>query len=244
MIYDIAGLRIAIENEYGYTDALCRGYLSSDQQSPADIVARTSREEMEEEKKGLLQDFSDGYIENICLYRNLCQQILLMDRFLLHASVLEYEGQGYAFLGKSGTGKSTHSRLWLRYVDGAKIVNGDKPIVLRNGKEFIAYGTPWMGKENLGCNTRVPLKALCFLEQAKENSIQRISLKNTVRLIFPQILHASERANMEKMLEMVDAFVQEVPAYLLRCDISEEAVKTSFETLCGKEYQGKKREVL
>ncbi len=239
MIYEIAGLRIAMENEYEYTDVHCREYLSCDQQSPADIVARTSRAEIEEEKKNLLQPFSDGYIENICLYRNLCQQILFWDRFLLHASVVEYEGNGYAFLGKSGTGKSTHSRLWLRYLNGAKIINGDKPIIRYVDGAFIAYGTPWLGKEGWGCNAAVPLKAFCFLEQAKENSIQPLSVKESIRLVFPQILHASEAAGEEKMLELVDLLVRKVPAYSLRCTISEEAVKTAFEGLCGKKYQAK-----
>ena len=79
------------------------------------------------------------------------------DRMLLHAAILQYEGRAYAFLGRSGTGKSTHTGLWLKYLDGSKIVNGDKPILSIGEKDVIAYGTPWMGKEGRGENTQAPL---------------------------------------------------------------------------------------
>lgn len=238
MIYDIADLRIDIRNKYEYTDRFCRAYLSDDQHSPADIVASVSREDLIAEKE-LVEGFSDGYVENICLYRNICRQLPLKNRFLLHAAVLEYQGNGYAFLGRSGTGKSTHTGLWLQYIDGTKIVNGDKPIIRYTRQGFFAYGTPWMGKENRGYKTCVPLKALCFLQQAPENEIRSLTVKETVKLVFPQILHPIEADNAAKMLELTDALVQEVPSYLLRCTISEEAVNKSFEALTGEKYNGK-----
>ncbi len=239
MIYDIAGLRIAIHNKYEYTDKFCRAYLSNDQQSPVDIEVSVTEEDMLEERT-CLPNFSKGYIENICLYREICKKANLFGRFLLHAAVLEYKGNGYAFLGRSGTGKSTHTGLWKRYIDGVKIVNGDKPILQSTPDGFLVYGTPWMGKEGFGENTHVPLKALCFLEQAKENSIRRLSVKETVRLVFPQILHPFEEDKAEKMLELADKLVTETPAYLLRCTISEEAVIQSFTALTGEEYSAKK----
>ncbi len=238
MIYDIAGLRIAMYNKYEYTDKFCRAYLSKDQSSPADIHARVTVEDIAEEKKNSPR-FSDGYLENICLYRNICQQITLLDRFLLHASVISHKGNGYAFLGQSGAGKSTHSRLWLKYVDGAKIINGDKPIVHYTKEGFVVYGTPWMGKEGLGEKASVLLKGMCFIRQATENKVERLSIKDTVRLIFPQILHPDAEANITKMLGLVDKLVTSVPAYALDCTISEEAVEKSFEALSGEKYAKK-----
>ncbi len=238
MIYDIAGLRIAIYNKYEYTDKFCRAYLSKDQVSPVDVKSGVSYEEIEAERENL-PNFPDGYVENVCLYRDICSKITLLDRFLLHAAVLEYKGNAYAFLGRSGTGKSTHTGLWLRHVEGTKIVNGDKPIIHYTGKGFLVYGTPWMGKERLGYNTSVPLKALCFLEQSTENCITKLSIKETVRLVFPQILHPGEEANAARMLELADNLVREVSAYVLRCTISEDAVKKSFEMLTGEKYQTK-----
>lgn len=235
MIYDIAGLRILIENRCKYTEKFCENYLSQDQTSPADISAKVTNEEFYAEK-AISSGFSDGYVENICLYRAICRQLPVLNRMLLHAAILEYDGNGYAFLGRSGTGKSTHTGLWLKHLQGAKIVNGDKPILWGAGDSFIAYGTPWMGKEGLGCNASTPLKGLCFLEQAKENSIIRLSPTEAASRIFLQILMPEDEENVARTLELTDKLVMNVPAYLLKCDISEEAVKTSFEALTGCSY--------
>ncbi len=239
MIYDIAWLRIDIKNKYRYTDGFCHAYLSPDQTSPVDLVASVPEEDFLREKE-ISAGFLDGYIENICLYRSICKQLPVLNRMLLHAAILEYDGRGYAFLGKSGTGKSTHTGLWLKYLDGAKIINGDKPILWEEGDRVLACGTPWMGKEGLGINAVSPLKGLCFLEQAKENSIKRLTPSEAAFKTFGQILIPTDDENAVKTLELTDKIVSKIPCYLLRCNISEEAVKTSFEALTGETYPSKK----
>lgn len=236
MIYDIAGLRIDIRNRHAYTTKFCQNYLSEDQTSDADLVATVSDEDFEEEKKQSSQ-FSDGYIENICLYRSICLQMPRFQRLLLHASVLEYDGAGYAFLGKSGTGKSTHTRLWLQYVDGTRVINGDKPILHFDGTKFVVYGTPWNGKEGLGCNASTPLKGLCFLEQAKENSIRALTPSETSSRLFTQVLLPSQEDAVVATLDLLDKIIRHTSSYLLQCDISEKAVQTSYEMLTGKKYR-------
>lgn len=236
MIYNIAGLRIAIHNRCKYTELFCEKYLSDDQTAPFDLEVAVTNEEFYEEKK-CSGEFSDGYIENICLYRAICRQLPALNRMLLHAAILEYDGNGYAFLGRSGTGKSTHTGLWLKHINGSKIVNGDKPILQYKNGGFLAYGTPWMGKEGLGYNASVPLKGLCFLEQAKENSITRLKPSEAVARIFLQILMPQDERNAALTLELTDKLVTEIPCYLLKCDISEEAVRQSFEALTGKNYK-------
>ena len=86
MFYEIAGLRIFIDNKHEYTTKFCRQYLSADQDSPALLTATVSAEEFLAEKS-LSSDFSDGYIENICLYRSICRQIPILNRILLHCAV-------------------------------------------------------------------------------------------------------------------------------------------------------------
>ncbi len=235
MIYEIAGLRISIKNRCKYTEIFCEKYLSEDQESPTDLEVAVTDEEFYAEK-ALSEGFSDGYIENICLYRAICRQLPTLNRMLLHAAVLEYEGNGYAFLGRSGTGKSTHTGLWLKRLKGARIVNGDKPILEYKKGEFIAYGTPWMGKEGLGCNASVPLKGLCFLEQAKENEVVKLTPAEAAARVFAQILIPEDADNAARTLELTDKLVTEIPCYLLKCTISEEAVQKSFEALTGKIY--------
>ena len=235
MIYDLANLRVLIENRCPYTTEFCKEYLSDDQTSPYDLRAKVSNEAFYAEKEAS-PGYSDGYIENICLYREICLQMPAFNRFLLHAAVLGVNGEGYAFLGRSGAGKSTHTGLWLNHIEGAEIVNGDKPVVEYRGGEFIAYGTPWLGKEGRGCKKSVPLKALCFIEQAKENSISRLSVKELTSRIFPQLLMPSDAEAALKTLELCDKLVTSIPAYVLRCDVSEQAVKCSYEQMTGKKY--------
>ncbi len=236
MVYEIAGLRVEIKNRCRYTTEFCKEYLSEDQTSACDMVAEVTNEEFYEEKAAS-PEYSDGYIENICLYRKICLQMPKFDRFLLHAAVLTVDGDGYAFLGRSGAGKSTHTGLWLDHVAGAEILNGDKPILERRGNEFIAYGTPWMGKEGRGRKGSAPVKALCFIEKAKENAISRLSVSELTGRIFSQLLIPTEEEAAEKALELCDSFVLSVPAYVLQCDISKTAVKTSFEAMTGKKLQ-------
>ena len=239
MIYEIAGLRVEIKNEYPFTTRFCAKYLSEDQASSPDVVAFATPSEIEEERASGPQ-FSDGYLENICIYRSMCLQMPSFDRMLLHAAILEYDGSAYAFLGRSGTGKSTHTALWLKYLDGAKIVNGDKPILSITDGGVIAYGTPWMGKEGRGEKTSAPLKGLCFLQQAKENSIRRLTPSETASKLFMQILIPSEEGAAARTLELADTLIQTVPAWLLCCDISDEAVRCSFESMVGQSFAEKR----
>ena len=241
MIYEIAGLRVLLKNKYEYTNRLCRDYISADQSSPVDITVSASEEDIKEEQ-AFSQNNSIGYIENVCLYRNLCREMPLFNRFLLHSSIIEYKGNGYAFLGRSGTGKSTHTKLWCRYVDGVKIINGDKPIIQILDGKVIAHGTPWMGKEGLGRKVNAPLKALVFLEQAKENVIRKLSPSETSMKLFSQMLFPTDEENAAKTLELADEMINRVPAYLLKCDISEEAVRVCYEAVTGKPYLKKNKE--
>jgi len=240
MIYEIADLRIDIKNRCAYTTKFCAEYLSEDQTSAADFAVEVTNEQFLAEK-AISPGFSDGYVENICLYRNICLEAPKYDRILLHACILNYKDKGYAFLGKSGTGKSTHSGLWLKYLDGAYIVNGDKPILSFQKDGIYAYGTPWMGKERLGQKGKVKLSALCFLRQAKVNKIEKLPLSQAVQRLFGQVLVPSEEGTAARTLELADELVNKIPSYLLDCDISQEAVKVAFEEMVGEQFSLKEK---
>ena len=89
---------------------------------------------------------------------------------LFHAAVVRHGGKGYMFLGQSGTGKSTHARLWLKYIEGAELVNDDNPVV----REGIVYGSPWSGKTPCYRNVSCPLGGIVLLSQAPYNKIRRL----------------------------------------------------------------------
>ncbi len=230
MIYDIAELRIDIRNKLKYTDKFCEKYLSPDQTSQTDMVIEVTDEEFKAEK-GNSSEFSDGYIENLCIYRKICNRAPEFDRFLFHCSVVEHGGNAYAFSGKSGAGKSTHSKLWLKYLPEAKILNGDKPIIGYKNGEFFVYGTPWQGKEGFGYNGKAKLKSVCFIRQAKFNKISPIAEGEFADAIFSQTLMPPTADGALKTLELLDKLVKTVPAFVLDCDISKDAFDTAFEGL-------------
>mgnify|MGYP001006626837 FL=1 len=105
-----------------------------------------------------------------------------------------------------------------------------------DGEKFVAYGTPWNGKENRGKKGQAPLKALCFIERAKENTIEKIAVGEAADRIFTQILLPSEREAAEKTLELMDMIVRTVPAYVLHCNMETDAMKTSYKALVGREF--------
>lgn len=111
-----------------------------------------------------------GEALNAFLMMVFAQSCVLHHTFLIHASVVMKQGKGYAFLGKSGTGKSTHSSLWLQYIGGVELLNDDNPAisVTENGTVYI-YGTPWSGKTPCYKNKKAELAALVRLHQAPEN---------------------------------------------------------------------------
>lgn len=228
--YRIAGFNIRFENKYPYTDKLCADYRHDC--TKVDYVISTTDKAINDERALVGDSFSLGYCEATCLYRALCNQILFDDAFLLHGAVVAVDGKGYAFLGKSGAGKSTHAMLWKQfYPDSVTIINGDKPIVRRLDGQFIAFGTPWSGKEQLNTNAGAPLQSLCFIEQARSNQICRLSMEETIARYFHQLLIPKDKDTVSKLLELTDAFLESMPAYLLHCDISKEAVDLCFNTL-------------
>ncbi len=116
----------------------------------------------------------------------------------LHSSAVVVDGYAYLFSADSGTGKSTHTGLWLEHFkEKAFIINDDKPVLrLENGQWFV-YGTPWSGKTDLNINVKAKLGAIVFLERAKENHITPIEVKEAIPLFFNQTVRRLKRE--EKM---------------------------------------------
>jgi hypothetical protein len=106
---------------------------------------------------------------------------------LFHSSVIGYQGKGYMFLGKSGTGKSTHSRLWLTHIEGTELMNDDNPVVrLIDGEPWV-FGSPWSGKTPCYKNIKAPIGAIVQLSQAPYNKISRLKGLKAYAALIPSI---------------------------------------------------------
>jgi len=106
---------------------------------------------------------------------------------LFHSSVVGCDGRGYMFLGKSGTGKSTHSSLWLKYINGTELVNDDNPVVRLMPDGFYVFGSPWSGKTPCYRNIRYPIGGIVQLSQAPYNQIQRLRPLAAYAALVPSI---------------------------------------------------------
>lgn len=143
-----------------------------------------------------------------------CKNTLLM-----HASVTMHNGKGYIFLGKSGTGKSTHSQLWINNIENCELLNDDNPILrVEDNGEVRVYGSPWSGKTPCYRNLDVPVGAIVDLHQAKKNVIKRQSLPNAYASIYVSF------SGYRFIKEQADGFhntnvkiVSTVPCYSLDC---------------------------
>lgn len=230
----IAELIIEIDNQYSAVERLCKDYIVESEDSIFRV--RASNEDILKEKQ--YGGSSDSYCESVCIYRNIVKQLPAYDAFFLHAAVVEVDGRSYAFMAKSGTGKTTHVQLWCdHFGERACIVNGDKPILRFSGKELMAYGTPWCGKEGYNINKSTPIQGLCFIEQNKHNSIQIMNSTEVISKIFYQMIMPEEENCVRKILEFLDQLVQLKKIWLLNCNISQEAVKVSYEAMSGKSYE-------
>lgn len=225
----IADICVQIEHQYEYVRLLCKDYIVSASRTPDLIVSARQEEISEELIQSQIGNHSD-YAEAVCIYRSICKQLpLSFDAYLMHCAVVEYEGAGYAFAAKSGTGKSTHAALWRQcFGRNARIVNGDKPIFRFFENRLMAYGTPWCGKEGWNVNTSVPLKAICFLERAEVNSIRQIGADEAVLRIFHQILTPRDIQTADAFIPLLDRTLREIPCYLLRCNMDREAAEVAY----------------
>ncbi|MBP5538939.1 MAG: hypothetical protein J6X69_03795 [Bacteroidales bacterium] len=151
------------------------------------------------------------------------------DTLMIHSSVTVFEGKGYSFLGKSGTGKSTHSSLWLKYIEGTWLLNDDNPVIRleADGTPYI-YGTPWSGKTPCYKNERVPLGAIVRLEQAPYNKITRLKGLEAYTAFLPSCSSLKWKRSLEDALcRTVETVVSKVGVWHLECLPDEAAARLS-----------------
>ncbi len=229
----IAGLTVGIEHAHEHIAKQCRAYLSD---GTPDFTICVTHEMIEAERAGATgAEFSLGYSESIAAYREIARRLPEYDALLFHSAVIELDGAAYAFAASSGTGKSTHIRLWRRvYGERVGIVNGDKPILrFREDGVLIAYGTPWCGKEGWQRNVGVPLAALVFLERGAVDAIAPMEPEDAVMRFLSQTVIGKSEEDVAGTLEMSDRILASVDTYLLKCTPNESAARVAYATLVG-----------
>lgn len=234
----IADKVIEIQSRFPFLQEFCRDYVVDNQE--AEFAVMVSDEEFVERKR-CSPAMSEDYLEGLCIYRKIAEQLPYHNRFVFHGASITFEQDGYLFTAPSGTGKSTHISGWKKYLKGAvDIVNGDKPVIsvehMGDKVSVKVHGSPWAGKECWQKNRSASLNGICFVRQGKENRIQRLEAGQCLDMLMNQVYLPQDGGAVGLTLELLDKMITNVPAYLLECDISEEAVKCSFEAMTGLNY--------
>ena len=244
-VYSLCGLNIGVSTLYEDTHRYMADYLASedDLADGIEFFVETTQEDINFEKK--MSDethrneerpprFSDGYLEELAVLRQVAEKLPHHDSFLFHGSSLCYGGKAYIFTAKSGVGKSTHASLWRKLLgDRVTMINDDKPFIsIEEGTAYV-HGNPYNGKHRLGNRMKVPLKALCLIKRGKVNKIKKVTANEIFPAILLQAYRPRDPAALTKTLSLLDSLISSADLYELECNMDIEAAETSFAAMTG-----------
>lgn len=178
------------------------------------------------------QGITPGIAENMLLCNMFNTVLLRFNGSYIHSSALMFDGKVYLFSGKSGVGKSTHTKKWCRlFPDRAKVINDDKPSFrMIDGKCYV-YGTPFAGGTDVQINTSGELGAIVFLEQSKENSLKPLNAAMAIRELLEQTPKKRTEKMGDRMLSLYSEILSRYPVYKLYCSDSDDAVRAAMDIL-------------
>lgn len=234
----IAGYTAAVTSLFDSTRDYCARYLTQD--SP-DFSVTVTREDLlfeqqfldaEADEEGLRRRvFTDPFLERTAIQRKVAEGLLARGVLLIHGSAVAVDGKGYLFTAKTGTGKSTHTRLWRQvFGDRAVMINDDKPFLRIAPDGIFLCGAPWSGKHGLDTNLTVPLQGICILERGAENAILPVSADLASDFLRHQCQAPLDAGKMP-IFAALFARLLRAPLWRMACTISEDAPKIAYEAM-------------
>ena len=231
---EIAGLATCVQPMFFSTREYCRPYLTERQPeffvtvTAEDLVRQQAALDQEADEEGLRRrKFTDPFLERTVIQEKIAGVLLEKDTLLLHGSTVAVDGQAYLFTAPCGTGKSTHTRLWMeQFGHRAVMVNDDKAFLQLRRDGVWACGSPWMGKHGIGTNISLPLKGICFLRRGTENRVQ----KSTPEKWLPELIHQCFLPE-ERYTALVRQLAQRVPLWEMSCTKDPQAATVAYEAM-------------
>ena len=235
----IAGHTAKVTSLFESTPQYFRAYLTDDAPEFSVVV---TREDIAFEQADLLEEahrdgfkprvFTDPFLERQVIQRAFAEYLLDFDTLLVHGSAIAADGEGFLFTAHSGTGKSTHTRLWRQVLgDRAIIVNDDKPFLQLTETGVILHGSPWSGKHGLDCNLSVPLQGICILERGQENQIGIMDAANVLPMLRKQAYQPLDPEKESAYLHLVEQLSQSVALWKMACNRDPQAAVMAHETM-------------
>lgn len=231
----IAGMVGQVCSLFHSTPHYFRSYLTDE---PADFAVTVRPEDLRFEQAELDREaaeegfrfrvFTDPFLERAAVQRAFAEHLFDRDTLMIHGSAIALDGRGYLFMARSGTGKSTHTRLWREaFGERAVMINDDKPFVAVTGEGVTIFGSPWSGKHGLDSNIATPLAGICILERGMEDRIWSISPQEALPMLKKQAYCPMAAEKQEKFHTLVEFLGTKVPLWKMECTKNPTAAHTA-----------------
>ena len=226
MKYNIAGIIVDMNIRFPRLRRQSEAYIYTGDR-PADVTIRLD-EAFFRDRLAENPHLDYDMIEYIYMGSEFYNALIHFNGMLLHSSCVVYNGEAYLFSAPCGTGKSTHTQIWLKRFEGSYILNDDKPAIRLTDRGIYAFGTPFSGKTDLNVNTGVPIKGICVLGRDSVNHIEPITAEDALFNILNQTVRPASEDVMDKLLTTLDSVMRGVPVYRLYCNMEPEAAEVAY----------------
>lgn len=154
---------------------------------------------------------------------------------LIHSSVVVKDGGAVLCLGESGTGKSTHTRLWIENIESSKLLNDDSPVVRMVDGVATVFGSPWSGKTHYYVAENYPIRGFMRLSQAPYNKISKLPILMAIGALLPSCppAFAYDDRLQDCICNTLSNMISVTPVYHLECLPNSEAAQLSYSTIYG-----------
>ena len=235
----IAGHTANITSLFESTPQYFRPYLTEE---PAEFSVTVTKADIAFEQADLLEEahrdgfkprvFTDPFLERAAIQRAFAEFLFDYNILLFHGSAIAVDTEGYLFTAHSGTGKSTHTRLWRQvFGERAVMVNDDKPFLELTENGILLHGSPWSGKHGLDANVCVPLKGLCLLERGAENQIAPMNGEELLPMLRKQAYCPMDTAKHARFLELTARLSRQAALWKMACNKNPEAAEVAFSAM-------------
>ncbi len=235
----IAGAVARVECLFESTPLYFRAYLTEEREdfsvavTPENLCFEQAQLDEEADREGFRRRvFTDPFLERAAIQRAFGEHLFEKKVLLVHGSAVAVDGRGYLFMARSGTGKSTHTRLW-REVFGSRavMVNDDKPFVALSGETVTIFGSPWSGKHGLDSNIAVPLAGICILERGPENCITPMEPEAALPRLLQESYRPLDDEKEGAFHTLVEQLAYRVRLWRMECNKKPDAALVAYEAM-------------
>lgn len=245
MRIEIAGVPVEVVCKHPRAEAFFRGYetdrppLFRIEPTEADLEQAQAGFDAAAKAEGRQSFQHPPYsLEVHAIHTRLAERLVFRNVLLMHGSALCIDGQAIIFTAPSGTGKSTHARMWRdAFGDRVWMINDDKPMLRIEPGQVTACGTPWNGKHKLGCNGSAPLKAIVSLNRGEENRIVPMGKAEAFPVLRRQTFGSKDPAIAARILSLQAELLNAVDFYRLWCDQTPEAARVAYKGVMSETVQ-------